>query len=116
MILVGNKKDLEDKREVSYEEGEEFAKNNGLLFFKASAKTGEIIDDLFRESVEDITKKIESDYSDTSNESYRIKIGEKKDMRSEIINLGMEMILKWIIYKRKNVVKILCYLVLCFYK
>ena len=82
LILVGNKKDLEDKREVSYEEGEEFAKNNGMLFFEVSAKTGENIDELFKESAEDISKKIESDYYDTSNESCGIKIGIKKEMKS----------------------------------
>ena len=32
IILIGNKKDLEDRRQVSYEEGEAFAKENGLIF------------------------------------------------------------------------------------
>ena len=31
MILVGNKIDLEDKREVSFEEGENFAKDNSIV-------------------------------------------------------------------------------------
>ena len=39
VILIGNKKDLEDKRQVSYEEGEAFAKENGLMFLETSAKT-----------------------------------------------------------------------------
>ena len=38
VILIGNKKDLEDKRQVSYEEGEAFAKENGLMFLETSAK------------------------------------------------------------------------------
>ena len=34
ICLVGNKKDLEDKRQVSTEEGKKFADDNGLLFLK----------------------------------------------------------------------------------
>ena len=34
IILIGNKKDLEDNREVSYKEGEAFAKKNGFIFLK----------------------------------------------------------------------------------
>ena len=43
IILVGNKIDLENKREVSKEEGEEMAKKYGLSYFETSAKTGENI-------------------------------------------------------------------------
>ena len=50
MILVGNKTDLEDKREVSYEEGSIYAQKNGMLFFECSAKTGQNIDKIFNES------------------------------------------------------------------
>ena len=82
LVLVGNKKDLEDQREVSYEKGEEFAKANGMLFFEVSAKTGQNINELFKESAEDIAKKLDSDYYDTSNESCGIKIGIKKEMKS----------------------------------
>ena len=42
LILVGNKNDLNDKREVSFEEGQEFAKSNGFNYFcETSAKEGE---------------------------------------------------------------------------
>lgn len=38
-ILIGNKSDLEDYREVSKQEGEEFAQKNDMLFLETSAKT-----------------------------------------------------------------------------
>ena len=37
-MLVGNKADLGDKREVSYEEGQELAKFYGVNFLETSAK------------------------------------------------------------------------------
>ena len=47
LFLVGNKKELIDGREVSYNEGEKFAKENGLIFQEISAKTGEGFSELF---------------------------------------------------------------------
>ena len=48
VILIGNKKDLEDKRQVSYEEGENFAKENGLMFLETSAKTAYNVVEAFK--------------------------------------------------------------------
>lgn len=48
-ILVGNKSDLDRKRAVSYKEGEEFAKEHGMLFIETSAKSAENIDTAFTE-------------------------------------------------------------------
>jgi small GTP-binding protein len=42
LILIGNKNDLDDQREVSYEEGKNFSQLNGFNFFsETSAKEGE---------------------------------------------------------------------------
>ena len=42
LILIGNKTDLDDKREVSYEEGKNCSQLNGFNFFsETSAKEGE---------------------------------------------------------------------------
>jgi Ras-related protein Rab-6A len=45
--LVGNKIDLEEKRQVSTEEGKNYAEQNGFLFQEVSAKTGEGFSELF---------------------------------------------------------------------
>ena len=45
--LVGNKIDLEEKREVSTEEGKSYAEQNGFIFHEVSAKTGDGFSDLF---------------------------------------------------------------------
>ncbi|CAN6457411.1 unnamed protein product [Victoria cruziana] len=39
IMLIGNKCDLAHRRAVSTEEGEQFAKEHGLIFMEASAKT-----------------------------------------------------------------------------
>ena len=65
LILVGNKCDLDEERQVTFEEGEEFAKDNGMLFFEASAKTGHNIEQVFEQSAIEI---VENCY-DLTNES-----------------------------------------------
>ena len=45
--LVGNKIDLEEKRQVSTEEGKNYADQNGFIFHEVSAKTGEGFSELF---------------------------------------------------------------------
>uniref|UniRef100_A0A0G4HA80 Uncharacterized protein n=1 Tax=Chromera velia CCMP2878 TaxID=1169474 RepID=A0A0G4HA80_9ALVE len=48
IALVGNKTDLQDRRQVSVEEGEEKAKETGSLFIETSAKAGHNVKALFR--------------------------------------------------------------------
>lgn len=48
IVLVGNKTDLNDKREVTTAQGEEEAKKNGLMFIETSAKAGHNVKALFR--------------------------------------------------------------------
>ena len=44
IMLIGNKCDLETKRQVSTEEGTKFAEDNGLTFLETSAKTAENVE------------------------------------------------------------------------
>lgn len=47
ILIVGNKRDLEEKREVSYEEAMGLAKNYGVDYMECSAKSGENINEIF---------------------------------------------------------------------
>lgn len=49
IVLVGNKTDLSDRRQVSTEEGEQMAQENEVMFIETSAKTGNNIKALFRQ-------------------------------------------------------------------
>ncbi|EHK46275.1 hypothetical protein ACHAPE_005718 [Trichoderma viride] len=48
IVLVGNKTDLNDKREVTTQQGEEEAKRQGLRFVETSAKLGHNVQNLFK--------------------------------------------------------------------
>ncbi|KAH9603912.1 hypothetical protein KSS87_017996 [Heliosperma pusillum] len=45
IMLVGNKCDLAHRRAVSTEEGEQFAKEHGLIFMECSAKTAQNVEE-----------------------------------------------------------------------
>eukprot|EP01083_Nonionella_stella_P016365 45718_1 len=69
-ILVGNKCDLEATREISTEEGYQFAQTNGLLFIETSAKTAHNVDRTFIQlaaAVNRAIKNVEINVDDPSN-------------------------------------------------
>ncbi|CAL0334533.1 unnamed protein product [Lupinus luteus] len=75
IMLIGNKCDLAHRRAVSTEEGEQFAKEHGLIFMEASAKTAQNVEEAFIKTAATIYKKIQDGIFDVSNESYGIKVG-----------------------------------------
>lgn len=80
-ILIGNKLDL--KREISYEEGQEFANDYGLVYFETSAKTNSnihqsidyLIQEIFKTGDLEITKNITR--CEIGNGKKDVKNGEK---------------------------------------
>ncbi|KXN71355.1 putative ras-related protein rab-2, partial [Conidiobolus coronatus NRRL 28638] len=75
IMLIGNKSDLDSKREVTREEGEKFAKENGLIFMETSAKTAQNVEDAFLDTAKNIYEKIQAGVLDVGSESTGIKIG-----------------------------------------
>ncbi|XP_064444357.1 ras-related protein Rab-2A isoform X4 [Mirounga angustirostris] len=52
IMLIGNKSDLESRREVKKEEGEAFAREHGLIFMETSAKTASNVEEIPRRKAE----------------------------------------------------------------
>ena len=75
MVLVGNKSDLTEQRKVSFEEGHQMAKNNNMLFYETSAKSGQNVDKIFQDSAKEINNKINEGYYDLESDICGIKRG-----------------------------------------
>ena len=54
LIIVGNKIDMEESREVEKESAEQFATENNYKYFETSAKTGEGVDEAVRDLVNQV--------------------------------------------------------------
>ena len=54
LIIVGNKIDMEDAREINKEDAEKFVSDNNYKYFETSAKTGEGVDDAIRDLVNQV--------------------------------------------------------------
>ena len=96
LVLIGNKKDLENNRAVTLKEGEDFAKEKGFIFSEVSSKTGEGINDLFYNKLFNemikkkfIIKKDAKEGSDNGNNNLQefvkiaFKLNEENDKKEE---------------------------------
>lgn len=72
IILVANKCDLAEKRNVTTEEGQALAKRYSTKFIEASAKTGENVVETFSQVTESFMDKINSGM--INGEYYRPKV------------------------------------------
>jgi len=75
IMLIGNKSDLEARRDVRKEEGEAFAREHGLVFMETSAKTAANVEEAFINTAKEIYQKIQDGVFDVSNEANGIKLG-----------------------------------------
>lgn len=75
IMLIGNKSDLEDGREVAYEEGARFAQENGLIFLETSAKTAANVEEAFLRTTRKIHECIAAGAYDLNSEAHGIKVG-----------------------------------------
>lgn len=61
LYLVGNKRDLENQREVPTDEAQEYAKRNNMVFFEISALTSaESVTEIFRSIAKDAKVKLDA--------------------------------------------------------
>lgn len=80
-LLIGNKSDLDDKRQVSYQEGKDFATSNGMQFIETSAKTASKVNEAFETLTNEIIKiSVNKD-----------KAFEKKEKKIKITNDGTDI-------------------------
>jgi len=75
IILLGNKKDLDADREVTFLEASRFAQENELMFLETSAVTGENVDEAFLKCSRSILTKIEAGELDPERMGSGIQYG-----------------------------------------
>ena len=79
IVLVGNKRDLEERRVITYEKGKEIADKYNIPFFETSAKTNQGIDDAFMKL---ITTVYNNNYNNYHNKD--LSPSELKDLISKL--------------------------------
>jgi Ras-related protein Rab-2A len=75
IMLIGNKSDMEARRQVSFAEGEKFAADHGLIFLETSAKTAANVEEAFVRTADRIFDNIQKGVYDVRNDSSGIKLG-----------------------------------------
>ena len=67
IVIVGNKSDLEHRRQITSNEGQAMAKEFGCSFFETSAALRHNVDEVYYEIVRSIRQKETEDYLVTHN-------------------------------------------------
>ena len=90
LILIGNKSDLKDKRQISTEEGENKAKEMNVPYLETSALNADNVDKAFDLIIQEITKKMKKEIEEEEYEENDIhddnKIQDVKENKT--INLN----------------------------
>ena len=76
IILLANKRDLNDSIAVTKDQGQQFANEFGIPFYEVSAKTGENVDKFFEDIISQIIS--ESNAAPTASEKSTVNVGGKK--------------------------------------
>ena len=89
IVLIGNKIDLKEEREVSYKEGENFAKKYNIKFFECSAKEGINIKEAFQCLIDNIIQLYKDEFLDDKkdenkdNNNNKIVLNDKKSKNKD---------------------------------
>jgi small GTP-binding protein len=79
VFIVGNKKDLENERDVTEDEGKKYVEDNNLNFFiETSAKSGAFVDKLFEQAFAKLYEYKKSYENDKDNDEDRIDFSRRK--------------------------------------
>ncbi|XP_061173051.1 ras-related protein Rab-13-like [Saccostrea echinata] len=92
VLLMGNKKDKEDNRQVAEEEAKKFAEENKLLFYETSAKDSINLEKAFYSLCEDVInkeKEKEKACSENNNHTVQSELESTKDT-TQLISPGKE--------------------------
>ena len=81
-VVAGNKCDLEEKRQVNKNEGENFAKTYNINFYETSAKDGINVDEVFQTLANEIMKDIKKNGSKNKRSSQVLKKNTKSKKKS----------------------------------
>jgi len=81
ILLVGNKKDLEAEREVTFLQASQFAQENDLMYLETSAKSGENVEESFLKCCKTILAKIQTGELDPDRIGSGIQYGEHTSRR-----------------------------------
>ena len=82
LLLVGNKSDLEEKRQITKENGEEKAKSFNLGFIETSACSGDNIDQAFVIMLKEVLKKY-IDENDINNDEFEASGGKNLELNKK---------------------------------
>lgn len=85
-LVIGNKIDSEDDRQVTFEDGRLFAEENGTFFTETSAKTGDHVTAAFQLITKTICDKISNGEIDVDVESCGIRKGDPPAKDTSVIS------------------------------
>uniref|UniRef100_A0A6B2LI83 Ras-related protein Rab-4 n=1 Tax=Arcella intermedia TaxID=1963864 RepID=A0A6B2LI83_9EUKA len=77
IVMVGNKNDLQEEREVTFLEASRFAQENDLMFLETSAKSGDNVEEVFMKCAKTILNKIDTGAIRADDIGSGIQIGTK---------------------------------------
>ena len=83
VIIVGNKCDLASERDVTYEEGKEYAQQHGFNFYETSAKTGENVKTAFDDIFEQLYKLNEEEIIGQSAKKNSVSLNKKNKKKKK---------------------------------
>ena len=102
-VLIGNKNDLEEKRQIKYEEGKDFAEKHKMMFFEISAKNKINIDKIFQESTEYIYNNIDKGLYNLDDDSCGVKLcNTNKNLNIEELDIDLSSMEEKITKKKKR--------------